>query len=200
MSDINIYQALEDSIYDTIVAMFPDWRVIQAYGNGPEPVTPYIAIDVKRMTPSGQGVTSSALEETIDGKFLTVTVQDYIARVNLEVIGKNGTMPEVGDISTKLTSALRSPRGYDLLTENSLSVLMQPTVRRIPLKRETDTYMVWQHDYQFAYALYEKEETEDYIGFVGIDAIYTDAGREPEHIIRNHIDIDLEVPKTNSTP
>ena len=188
MSD-NIYEELEDSIYDTIVALFPDWRVIQAFNNGPEPETPYIAIDVKRMTRLGQGVTSSLGDINAAGEFVTVIIQDHEARVHLEVIGKNGTIPEIGNMSTRLEAALRSPKGYDILEENKLSVLRQPQVRRLQDKRDTDMYMIWQHEYRFAYATYETEETEDYIGGVGIDATYYDAGREPDHIIKHKIDV-----------
>lgn len=186
---MNVYLDLEDSLYGTLITVFPDWRIIQAYNNGPEPQTPYLAIDIRKMDLLGQGYTSSVMDIDGTGVAQSVTVQDFEAKVRFEVIGKNESNTEASEMATMLLVKLRTAFAYDTLERNRLSVFMQPTVRRIPLKRETDMYMVYQHEYTFAFSCYTKDDTPDYIATVGYEGVYTDAGREPDHIIETLTDV-----------
>lgn len=187
---MNVYMDLEDSIYLSIKEMFPDWRVIQAYTNAPDQITPYVAIDVKRVEECGPGYISTLVDVT-DPDGSTVTVQDYESIVNIEFIGVSSpdqdgvqTQTEAGNMSMQLLGAFRTPKGYESLDKNKLSIFDKPTVKRIPLKRDTDMYMVWQQKWKFAFSTYTTE-TQDYIDSASYEGFYTDAGREPDHIIRS---------------
>lgn len=188
---MNVYMDLEDSIYNTITTLFPTWRVIQAFNNSPDQVTPYIAIDIKRLEECGPGYTSTLVDLSTNPDGDSVLVQDYETVVNIEVIGVSKpeqpdaqTQTEAGDMSMKLQTALRTPLGYDTLERNRLSLFGKPTVKRIPLLRDTDMYMIWQQQWMFAFSTYTTE-TQDYIDSASYEGVYTDAGREPDHIIRS---------------
>lgn len=184
-----IYQELEDALYNVVIGLFPDWRVIFAYGNGPEPQTPYAVIDVKKIDAIGREYSSTRgeLNQTAD-KVVQVTLQDQEVKVRFELIGLADETMQLSEMVSQLQLALRTQLGYQLQAENKLSLFKLLNARRIPVKRETDVYMVYQLDSVFAYTAYLTDEG-DWIDAVGITGVYHDAGREPDHIITNNIEI-----------
>lgn len=191
---MNVYKDLEDSIYNWVEAMFPTIRMKMAYDNGVELQTPYLSIDVQKMDAVGREYNSSDTR-VVDNKSYVTTRQDYQAKVRLELVGKYDLNTELSEMAHQLEFALRTQRGYEEQHRQKLSLMSYNPVRRIPVRRETDTYMYYQLDVTFGYAMVNVEE-QDWIEIIGIDGVYHDAGREPDHIIHTHID----VPETNPNP
>lgn len=182
---MNIYKDLEDSLYNVIIEMLPTSRIIFAYNNAPEPQTPYIVIDVMRLEQQGSEYNSTLVDLTI-GEPNTITSIDMLAKVRFEVVGLADGDTETAELAQNIQLALRSARGYEHQARNRLARHGQITNRRLPYKRETEMYMLYQVDAHFAYtAIYE--EDQDWMEALSLDGIYNDAGREPDHVIRNHI-------------
>lgn len=184
---MNTYKDLEDSLYNWVEAMFPDMRMKMAYDNGAELQTPYLSIDVRRMDAVGRSYNSSDTFVLNDKSYVT-TRQDYQAMVRLELVGKYDQNTTLAEMAQQLEFALRTQKGYEEQHKNRLSLMTYNPVRRIPVPRETDTYMYYQLDVTFGYAISDVQE-QDWIEIIGIDGVYHDAGREPDHIIRTHTDI-----------
>lgn len=182
------YKALEDSLYDYVIALFPEWRIKFAYDNAPELQTPYLVIDVKQLKPIGEGYTSSSQFIDASNKSYTTTIQDYEALVRFEFVGQYDVNLELAEMAQLMEFNLRTQRGYEAQSLYDLSYMRNNAVRRIPLPRETDTYMYYQLDVTFGYAITHTEE-QDYIVELGIHGVYHNAGREPDHIIETSIEI-----------
>lgn len=187
---MNVYQDLEDCLYNVLEGLFPEWRTIFAFGNGPEPLTPYCAIDVKKIEPIGREYQSSLshLDPEDPERALTVTIQDNCVYVRFELIGQADQNTTVAEQVAQLMNALRTPKGYELMARNRLALHSKMATRRIPQKRETQMFMVYQLDCTFAYSDVTTDEI-DWIETVGLHATYYDAGREPDHIIDHDIDL-----------
>lgn len=187
---MNIYQDLEDSLYNVVSGLFPTWTIIFALQNGPEPTTPYLVIDVKRMDAQGREYQSSLVDVDIESNISQiVTLQDYQVKVRFEFVGKYDNNTTLAEMSHQLDMSLRTQIGYDLQKINKLSLFSKSEIERFKLKRETDTFMYYQLDVVFAYTMKVTQEF-DYIDVVGLTGVYRDAGREPDHTITNVIDID----------
>lgn len=185
---MNVYQNLEDSVYQYVNTLFPTWRTIFAYGNGPEIQTPYLVIDVKKLDAVGRSYNSSTQEIDENNQSFTTTIQNYEAHVRFEFTGKSDVNTELAEMAQQLEFSLRTQRGYEEQRRNALSLMKYNAVRRIPVRRETDTYMYYQLDVVFGYVV-SSTEVQDYMATLGIDGVYHDAGREPDHIIESHIEI-----------
>jgi hypothetical protein len=185
---MNIYQDLEDRVYDFVNALFPAWQVKFMYDNSTELETPYLVIDVRMFDPVGRSYTSSS--QSIDdlGKSHTTTIQDYQATVRFEFVGLYDNSQELAQMAHELEFQLRTQRGYELQSQANLALMKYSPVRRMPLPRETNTYMYYQLDVVFGYALSETIE-QDYMLDIGIHGVYHDAGREPTHTIETYIEI-----------
>lgn len=185
---MNLYTHLEDSLYSYASTLFPTWRIIFPYQNGPEPETPYLVIDVKRLDAVGREQTASAVSvDVLDNTAVTVT-QNYQAKVRFELVGKNDTNTAAGDMIHDLELNLRTPQGYELQHIHKLSLLQYAPVERLPLRRETDTFMFYQLDTMFGYSVQYVSE-QDYIDATSITGVYRDAGREPDNTIISTIEI-----------
>lgn len=182
------YKDLEDGLYNFVTAIFPDWRIKFAYDNGPEIKTPYLEIDVRKMPVVGREYTSSSLSIDDNNKSYTTTTQNYEALVRFEFVGKYDANLETAEMAQQLEFELRTQRGYEAQGRNALSLMRFNPVRRLPVVRETDTYMYYQLDVTFSFALTNTVE-QDYIVDLGIHGVYHDAGREPDHIIETSIEI-----------
>lgn len=185
---MNTYKDLEDSLYNWVEVMFPDWIVKFAYDNGPELQTPYLVIDVRKLDPVGREYNSSDTFVDENDKSYVTTRQDYQALVRFEFVGKYDVNTQLAEMAHQLEFNLRTQRGYENQHRNRLSLMKYMPVRRLAVPRETDTYMYYQLDVTFGYAISQVEE-QDWIEIIGIDGIYHDAGREPDHVINTHITI-----------
>lgn len=186
---MNIYQDLEDSIYKLVTGLFPTWMTIFAYTNGPEPLTPYCVIDVRKLEPIGQQYTSHlGIINPVTGAALTSTIQDSLAQVRFEFRGKYDDNTTTAEMTHQLELAMRTPRGFELMKVNNLSLHKKMSARRLPIRRETDMYMVYQLDVTFAYCSMTTDDV-DWIELTGLTGVYRDAGREPDHVIINEIDV-----------
>lgn len=189
---MNVYKDLEDSLYNVIEAMFPTARIIFAYNNLPEPQTPYIVIDVKRLDQLGSEYSSTLVDLTI-GEPNSITQMDMMAKVRFEVVGLMDNDTEAAELAQNLQLVLRSVRGQEMQAKNNLARHGQITNRRMPYRKDTDMYMLYQVDANFAYtATYEDDQ--DWMEALGLTGIYNDAGREPDHKITNHIQINYPTP------
>ncbi|QYW06639.1 hypothetical protein uav_107 [Pseudomonas phage UAVern] len=185
---MNIYQDLEDALYNLVYGLFPAWTTIFAYTNGPEPVSPYCVINVRKLDVVGQQYTSHLATADPYGHARTMTIQDSLTQVRFEFHGKYDANTTTAEMAQQLELAMRTPKGFELMKLNNLSLHKKMSARRMPVKRDTDMYMVYQLDVTFAYCSMTIDEI-DWIETAGITGIYHDAGREPDHIIINKIDV-----------
>lgn len=186
---MNIYQDLEDSLYNIVSSLHPDWTILFAFTNAAEPQNPYLIIDVKKLNPIGREYNSTPMESDGD-KLVQTTIQDHEATVRFEFIGKYDDQTSVADMAQQLQIELRSQNGYFLQAENRLSLFRTSTLRRLPLPRDTDMYMIYQLDCVFAYAAVLTTEN-DYATKLEGTGVYHDANRPPEYTLTTEFEITL---------
>lgn len=186
---MNIYQDLENSLYDVLEGLFPTWRIHFAYSNYEEQQTPYVVIDVKKLETTGLQYTSHLTEVDPDtGVGATTTFQDSLAQVRFEFVGKYDDNTTTAEMAQQLELALRTPKGFELLKRSRLAQHKKMAARRIPQKRDCDMYMIYQLDCTFAYCSMITEDI-DWIAVLGIDGVYHDAALPPDYTIETHLDI-----------
>jgi hypothetical protein len=177
---MNIYQQLEDALFTAFSSQFPTERITFPFANAPEPQTPYVILDIMRLDAQGReqnsGLTSAGV---------ATILQTYEATVRIEVIGEYDNQTVIGDLSHKIEFSLRTPLFQNALLEQSLSLMRAGRVERFPRKRDTKTYMCYQQEVYFAYAVTETQDV-GYINSVNIEGVYNDAGRDG-HVIVNEI-------------
>lgn len=188
---MNIYQDLEDSLYNIVSDLHPDWNILFAFTNAPEPSNPYLVIDVKKLNPCGReyGSTPTLGEDGV--KLVQTTIQDYETTVRFEFVGKYDDQTSVAEMASQLQFELRTPKGYELQALNRLSLFNLTTLRRLPLPRDTDMYMIYQLDAVFAYSTVSTTE-QDYaeaITSITGEGVYHDANEPPDYVIRTHLEI-----------
>jgi hypothetical protein len=184
---MNIYKDLEDSLYNVIIELFPTSRIIFAYNNIPEPQTPYIVIDVKRLDQLGSDY-NSTMVDGFDTTPTTTTQIDMMAKVRFEVVGLMDNDTEAAELAQNIQFALRTARGYESQARNKLARHGQITNRRMPYRKDTDMYMLYQVDANFAYTATSQDE-QDYIIATDFTGIYHDANRPPDYVLETHTDI-----------
>ena len=185
---MNIYQDLEDSLYNIVSALHPDWTILFAFTNAAEPQNPYLIIDVKKLNPIGREYNSTPVfGET---HLTQTTIQDHEATVRFEFIGKYDDQTSVAEMAQLLQIELRSQYGYELQATNRLSLFNISTLRRLPLPRDTDMYMIYQLDCTFAYAAVLTTE-QDYARGANGTGVYHDANRPPEYVLETEFEITL---------
>jgi len=186
---MNLYQDLEDSLYNIVAGMHPDWTIIFAYTNVGEPVNPYLVIDVRKLTPIGREYSSTPLQG--DGeRLLETTMQDHIATVRFEFIGKYDNQATVSEMAQSLQVELRSPKGYELQSLNRVALHNTSSLRRLPLPRDTDIYMIYQLDCDFAYTASITTEQEYATALKG-SGVYHDANEPPDYTIETQFEVTL---------
>lgn len=177
---MNVYKQLEDALHASFSTHFPTDRFIFPFLNAPEPQTPYVVIDIQRLDavgmPQNNGLTDLGV---------ATIVQNYEAKVVIEVLGEYDNLTIVGDLAHKLEFSIRTPLFQQVLATNNLSLMRYKPVDRFPRKRDTKTYMCYQQGLYFAYSVAETQDV-GYINEATVQGVYPDAGREG-HIIENDI-------------
>lgn len=187
---MNIYQDLEDALYNIVSTLHPDWNILFAYTNAAEPTNPYLSIDVKKLNPCGREYSSTPTIGEDGSKLIQTTIQDHEATVRFEFIGKYDDNTTVADMAQKLQIELRTPTGYDLQATNKLSLFKLSTLRRLPLPRDTDMYMIYQLDCIFAYSAQITTEQDYTLGLNGT-GVYHDANQPPDYTMTTTFEITL---------
>lgn len=187
---MNIYQDLEDSLYNIVSSLHSDWTILFAFTNAPEPMNPYLIIDVKKLTPIGREYNSTPTLGEDNASLTQTTIQDHQATVRFEFIGKYDDQTSVADMAQMLQIELRSQTGYELQAINKLSLFNITNLRRLPLPRDTDMYMIYQLDCVFAYAAVLTTE-HDYARGLNGTGVYHDANRPPEYTLETQFEITL---------
>lgn len=185
---MNIYQDLEDSLYNIIEGLHPEWTVLFAFSNASEPLNPYLAIDVRKITQTGSEYSSTPTVGADGTKLIQTTYQDYVAGVRFEFIGKYDDQTSVADMAHSLQLELRTDGGYDLQRANRLSLFNLTSLRRLPLRRETEMYMIYQLDVDFAYTGMATTE-QDYTTGIEGGGVYHDANRPPDYVLKTEFEI-----------
>lgn len=185
---MNIYQDLEDSLYNIVSELHPDWNILFAYTNAPEPSNPYLVIDVKKLNPCGREYNSTPTIGEDGTKLIQTTLQDHETTVRFEFVGKYDDQSSVSEMAQMLQIELRSAKGYELQAINRLSLYNLTTLRRLPLPRDTDMYMIYQLDAVFGYCAQVTTEQDYTRGLYG-GGVYHDANEPPDYVIRTQIEI-----------
>lgn len=193
----NVYQDLEDALYNVVEGLFPTWNIVFPFQNHPEEQTPFLSIDVMKNDPSGREYQSTLVDIINPDDPQSTTLQDYISKVRFEFVGKYDNNTVLASMAQDLDMALRTPKGQELLLRNNLSALQVGAIDRLKARRETETYMYYQQTNFYAWTMRQRS-TVDYIEYTDIHGIYHDAGREPDHIIHTYTKIDK--PPTEDTP
>ena len=179
---MNIYQQLEDALFTAFTSQFPTERITFPFSNAPEPQTPYVVLDIMRLDAQGReqngGLTSAGV---------ATILQTYEATVRIEVIGEYDNQTVIGDLSHKIEFSLRTPLFQNAFHEQNLSLMRYGRVDRFPRKRDTKTYMCYQQEVIFAYAVTETQDV-GYINTVDMEGVYNDAGRDG-NVIETQINI-----------
>lgn len=187
---MNIYQDLEDSLYNIVSTLHSDWNILFAYTNAAEPVNPYLIIDVKKLKHCGREYSSTPTIGENGSKLIQTTTQDYEATVRFEFTGKYDDQTSVSEMAHLLQLELRTPAGYELQATNRLALYTVSQLRRLPLPRDTDVYMIYQLDCVFAYsAVYTTEQ--DYTTAIHGGGVYHDANEPPDYTITTQFEITL---------
>lgn len=187
---MNIYQDLEDSLYNIVSGLHPEWTILFAFTNAAEPTNPYLIIDVKKLNPCGREYNSTPTIGEDGTKLIQTTIQDHEASVRFEFVGKYDDQISVANMAQQLQVELRSTTGYELQAVNRLALYNLTTLRRLPLPRDTDMYMIYQLDAVFAYAAQFTTEQEYATGYNG-DGVYHDANQPPDYTITTHFEVTL---------
>lgn len=187
---MNIYRDLEDSLYNIVSTLHPDWNILFAFTNAPEPANPYLVIDVKQLNPCGREYNSTPTIGEDGEKLIQTTIQDHEAKVRFEFVGKYDDQITVADMAQMLQIDLRTATGYELQATNKLSLYNLSTLRRLPLPRDTDMYMIYQLDCTFAYTAVMTTE-QDYATAIEGKGVYHDANRPPEYVLESDFEITL---------
>ncbi|WVS24490.1 hypothetical protein PSPHG_CDS_0009 [Pseudomonas phage Psxphi15] len=187
---MNIYQDLEDSLYNIVSELHPDWNILFAFTNAAEPTNPYLVIDVKKLNPCGREYNSTPTIGENGTKLIQTTIQDHEATVRFEFVGKYDDQTSVAEMASQLQVELRSATGYELQAVNRLSLFNLTTLRRLPLPRDTDMYMIYQLDAVFAYTAQFTTE-QDYTTALKGEGVYHDANEPPDYVIRTQFEITL---------
>lgn len=184
---MNIYKDLEDSLYNVIEELFPTTRIIFAYNNLPEPQTPYLVIDVKRLDQLGSEYNSTMVDDFATAPTTTTQI-DMMAKVRFEVVGLMDNDTEAAELAQNIQLALRTARGYESQARNNLARHGQITNRRMPYRKDTDMYMLYQVDANFAYTA-TSQDGQDYILTTDFNGVYHDANRPPDYVLESHVEI-----------
>lgn len=187
---MNIYQDLEDSLYNIINTFHPDWTVLFAYTNASEPVNPYVSIDVRKIEPCGREYSSTPTVGEDGVKLIQTTIQDYETSVRFEFIGKYDDNTTLASMADLFQLELRTSTGYELQTINRIALHKLSTLRRLPLKRDTDMYMIYQLDCVFAYSAMITVE-QDYAAAISGEGVYYDANQPPDYTMKTQLEITL---------
>jgi hypothetical protein len=190
---MNIYQDLEDALYAYASALFPtlasSGRIIFPFQNGPEPLTPYLLLNVRSLDAVGREQSSHfvSVDELLNGS--STTLQHYLANVRFEFVGKYDNNTTLADLAQTMEMNLRTPRGYELQRANKLSLFRYQPIERVRLKRETDMYMYYQLDVEFGFSaphIYEQDWIE---GVKVVRGVYKDANNPPDYEMITTLDI-----------
>lgn len=187
---MNIYQDLEDSIYNVLETLFPDWTVVFAYSNYQESSSPYVAIDVMRLDDVGMGYTNSLVlvDPDNDETGTQYTYQDMCAKVKFDIIGRYDDNTTVANMAQELVLYFKTERGQAALRKNRLARQGSFDVKRRQLIRDTDIWMNYQVVCELYYTAIDTDEP-GYITSMDLGGEYTDAGREPDHKIPTYVQI-----------
>jgi len=167
---MSVYVSLRDNIYDALNYIFPTTEIVQMHTNGPEPVSPYIAYDIKSVDQKGREYISTFANSVSTQQI----VVQYEPKITFEFIGKQDG--ESAFAAAELADGFNLKLNYtgvrEAFLKSGLSYLRKGSLRMVPKKRETDWYMCYQIDVFFGYQV-EARQDVDIIESVEIEGEYT---------------------------
>jgi hypothetical protein len=161
---MSIYSDLREKLYDSLALVFPSNQIIQAYSNGPEPVTPYVIFDIGSVKQEGQEYVSSFTDMTGNQQ----VASHYTCRVRIEFAGKSDDF-RAADLANDFFYKIDTTPVQEVFLKNALSYMRKSSVRKVPKKRETDWYMFYQIDLYFGYQVesYQNVDVIDSVEILG---------------------------------
>lgn len=164
------WQDAEDAIRTSVKLVMTSPEIYISYQNGPEPETPYCALEVTQLDPVGREEVSSGAE--LNGSVYEVTIKEnYLATAKFSFAGKDTTDNHAGDLALEFSQLLTSPAMQIALRKNGLSYQKKGIIRRIPKVRETRWYNTYAIDVVFGFYL-ERTQQVDIIDNVGMTGTY----------------------------
>lgn len=154
MSDV--YSDFEQSIYDVLSYQFPSTGIVFSYDNGPEEVTPYIAIQVIQLDQIGREYIAG--KTNADGSLQMI--KHYEGFTSIKFIGDETKHLAAGDLAFDFEFFLDSPVIQEKLLQSNLSLMRKSPIRRIPMMRDTVWYMAYQLDVYFAFSVEARQDVD----------------------------------------
>ena len=167
---MSVYSDLRDNVYTCLSSILPSNQVIQSYGNGPEPVSPYVVFDIQNIDQIGREYISTFAD--VNGT--QQIVSNFTPKVKIEVVGKQDGESNfaAASLAEELYFKLNYTSVQEMFQRNHLSYQRKSSLRVVPKKRETDWYMCYQIDVFFGYQVVTRQDI-DIIESVEIDGTYT---------------------------
>jgi hypothetical protein len=165
---MSIYSDLRDKLYDSLEAILPTTQIVQAYTNGPEPVSEYVVFDVTQVDQIGREYISTLTDFSGDQQI----VSQYETKVLIEFVGKQNDGFIAADMINEFYFKIDTTPVQEEFLKNNLSYMKKGSIRRVPKKRETDWYMCFQVDVFFAYQV-EARQSVDTIDTVELTSTFT---------------------------
>lgn len=153
------YTELQDAVYNSVSAMFPQSEVIWMYEGGTEPTSPYIGLYILDLEQIGREEVSTFAEETSTGsnQYRINIKVTYEAQVQVHFRGSGA-----GDLAHEFNQTLNNPLFWEVARENNLSKMRKSSLRNSPQQRETKWVQGYNQDVTFAYC-YLTEQIVDTI-------------------------------------
>ncbi len=167
---MSVYVDLRNSVYNSLHAILPTTQIVQAYGNGPEPVSTYVTFDIQNIDQIGREYISTFAD--VNGT--QQIVSQFMPKIKIEVIGKQDAESNfaAATLAEELYFKLNYTSVQELFQKNNLAYQRKSSLRVVPKKRETDWYMCYQMDVIFGYQVVTRQDI-DIIESVTIEGTYT---------------------------
>lgn len=177
------WTTIEDSLYAATSAILPDTKVVIAYQNGAELVSPYCMIHVLNQDQVGREMVSWYCVGEPPNEVFTQEIQEvYEVLVRFHFVGKDGDgSNDASNLAHQFYSFLNNPeKRYNFALQN-LAVMRKTSLIRVPDVRDTDIYNSYNVDVVFSYCL-QLTETAEYFDSATISGDLTGSIIDPHQI------------------
>ncbi|UKM53961.1 hypothetical protein VL2_gp148 [Pseudomonas phage vB_PaeM_VL12] len=189
----DIYTQLEDALYNVAEAALGDFPLVLSYCDNQQTQTPALYIepmDIKSVF-TEQVAGTLEIDPTDPERAVQEVTKWYTLKARFTGLGSPHNHAMAAAAVQHLEFFLSTEEGYQALESNGFSKNGANPIRRIRDQRPNELYQHFRYDVHLSYAITRKEEVT-WIEALELDAVYTNAGREPDHVIKNHISLNEE--------
>lgn len=149
------YNDLEQSLYDFMTTLYPQYTVLFEPTNGPAVQSPFIGIQVGQMRQVGKSKTSTLANANREIEILAeYTVNVSVTFYGRESVNNTASAREAGNAAAEFYFNLQnSNRVEELLTQNKLSYISNTPFLPFRLSNETDWFTAHRTTVVFGFAV-----------------------------------------------